>query len=77
MMREATSPADIPTLRRQALAILLASDPTQKAQWALALPTRDEQHVGGKLDPDEVITLTEAEREALPGRPKRPSLVEA
>lgn len=77
MMREATSPADIPTLRRQALAILLASDPAQKAQWALALPTRDEQHVGGTLDPDEVITLTEAEREALPGRPTRPSLVEA
>lgn len=77
MMREATSPADIPTLRRQALAILLASDPAQKAQWALALPTRDEKHVGGTLDPDEVITLTEAEREALPGRPTRPSLVEA
>ncbi|MFN4265990.1 MAG: ferritin-like domain-containing protein [Aquabacterium sp.] len=76
-MREATSPADIPTLRRQALAILLASDPAQKAQWALALPTRDEQHVGCQLDPDEVITLTEAEREALPGRPTRPSLVEA
>lgn len=77
MMREATSPADIPTLRRQALAILLASDPAQKAQWALALPTRDEQHVGGTLDPEEVITLTEAEREALPGRPTRPRLVEA
>lgn len=76
-MREAPSPADMPTLRRQALAILLASDPAQKAQWALALPTRNEQHVDGTLDPDEVITLTEAEREALPGRPTRPSLVEA
>ncbi len=65
------------SLRHQALAILLEADPTAKAKAALALPTPPDLSAEAWGDCAEVITLTPQQQARLPGRPARPTLVEA
>ncbi|HET8871290.1 MAG TPA: ferritin-like domain-containing protein [Aquabacterium sp.] len=62
-------------LRCRALEILLEPDPATKAHAALAMPTGEQE--GWVVSPDESIVLTAQQQSALPGRPVRPTLVEA
>lgn len=69
-----------PSLRHQALQILLLSSPQDKAAAALALQAATCQADPPELDDaarTEVITLTGEQSGAMPGRPARPALVPA
>ncbi len=69
-----------PSLRHQALQILLVSSPQDKAATALALQAATSQADPPVLDDaarTEAIALTGEQSAAMPGRPARPALVPA
>ena len=72
------------SLRHEALNVLLEPDPGRKAEQARALfdalPASDAPHAGPLLSEQEraeVIELSAAQAQAMPGRPARPRLVPA
>jgi uncharacterized ferritin-like protein (DUF455 family) len=66
-------------LRHQALQVLLTCDPQAKAQATLALfaPFADGHETLTDVIGQDRVTLTPAQRAAMPGRPDKPALVSA